>query len=144
MPTTSFLAIQLYNEIFLWTEEIWCVSNIPVFDTLVFLLTKLCDTIAEQDAIEESERLEPVYIHIHHAFDAQGNRMRFRRIDFLYGAMEWVFRFSDTDIPETENALLVVRQALHYVEYRLDPTRTLDPVRITLLPGPTWMNGGHN
>lgn len=144
MPTTSFLPVEVANQCFSYVHEPWVnqsslIRNIFVtfvdgaFSEMAFIHLNLNVNLANRP---------PLFIHIHHTFDAEGNRLPFRRIDYIHALYTWIIRVMETDTTDTEGYYSVLSMLLSQVETTLEPARDWRPAQCILLEGPVYMNGG--
>ena len=100
-----------------WLEEPWCDKDPPVYHALRALLAKVRRTLEHRRLHHGNDSINIV---LYHEFDSQGNRIPFRRVDFLGALAKWHLYVDDlcentidwADAFHTRNLADIVKKAM--------------------------------
>ena len=114
-----FSLVSLLNEAHSWVGEPWCIDQVRVLDGLQIVIIKIADIINSHRAQQIEDHLI-IDMRLHYAFDREGNRQPFRRVDVLNALAKWYFLVSimcadeitEADVEEVKRSVEDVNQAL--------------------------------
>ena len=136
MPsTTSFTPEEVANECSSWLErEPWINQNRRM--RLTFL-SFVSNAYAE---IHLTDPGPPLFIHIVN-FDAYGNQLPIRRIDYIHALATWTMGVTRTRGNHTQYFYSILKGTLLHEEAMSEPARDARPVDCLLLQGKEYTNG---